>query len=340
MVAVLAGPGSPPRTGRAETAAQGRYCRPRVLCNPLSGRCRKHLGALRRLATALPGAEYAEASTPTAVEAAVMRFDAEACDLLVIVGGDGTLGLVMTALLGNGLRVPAIAVIPAGTANTLALDLGVKGGPEEALSRFGATLSASDTPTPLLRSVIKVEHGNGPPRFGMVFGLGAVAAVVGRFGTRGNRLRLTGELGSLGAFVGAMAAAVTGRYRGPLAPVSMTVRVDDGPTMDGEYLVILASGLERMLLGFHPYWGGENAPLHYTAIAHPPKSLGRVLPSLLRGGGHPRLHPDNGYHSANASRLEFVLDGTFMLDGEIYPVSRSDGPLCASAQAPIAFLRA
>lgn len=54
-------------------------------------------------------------------------------DLVVVAGGDGTVGRIMKALAGTD--VP-LAIIPLGTANNIATSLGIRGAPEELVARW------------------------------------------------------------------------------------------------------------------------------------------------------------------------------------------------------------
>src|SRR5438105_11115737 len=57
------------------------------------------------------------------------------CDRVIVAGGDGTLSLVATCLLARPRSHPvALGIVPAGTANVLARELGIPGGIDEALS--------------------------------------------------------------------------------------------------------------------------------------------------------------------------------------------------------------
>src|ERR1700734_2504357 len=55
----------------------------------------------------------------------------DAADLVVACGGDGTVNAVAQALAGTGA---ALGIVPMGTGNLLAANLGVPGGAEEAIS--------------------------------------------------------------------------------------------------------------------------------------------------------------------------------------------------------------
>lgn len=316
------------------------FRRPGILCNPDGGRCRRRLPLIRARAHAIPGADYVEPPDAEGVAAAVKRFVIAGRDLLVVVGGDGTLSLALTALQRLSAPVPPLVVVPAGSTNTAALDLGMGDSPVEVLERLASPVR---TPRPdatlAVRTPVAVSQGDTLPRVGTVFGLGALAAVIERFQSDRARARVTGEIGAFGAFSSAMAALVAKRFTGPLAPVRLAVTVDATPAAEQDYVLVLVTGLARLLYGLRPYWGEGEGPLHYTAVGHPPRSLLRVLPALLHGRRHPLLTPENGYTSANVATLEFDLEGIYVLDGEVHPVSRAAGPLRVAAGRPVVFFR-
>ena len=80
-------PDRPPRVG--------------VLTNPASRANQRQLGAVRQLLSRHPEVSHQEVTTPAAVTAAVVGFRAAGVELIVINAGDGTVGLVLAALLGD-----------------------------------------------------------------------------------------------------------------------------------------------------------------------------------------------------------------------------------------------
>jgi YegS/Rv2252/BmrU family lipid kinase len=98
--------------------------------NPHSGQRRRDLRAVvERMAAVLrdAGVEASIAETLSAADAGQQARDAVAqgCDTIVACGGDGTIQDLAQGLIGTDA---ALAVIPLGTANVLAHDLGVPSG--------------------------------------------------------------------------------------------------------------------------------------------------------------------------------------------------------------------
>lgn len=312
-----------------------------VLCNPRSGRNRRRLAQLRRFAQALPGAVYREAATPVDVAAAVDELLAAAPQLLVVNGGDGSVQAVLTHLLGKrpAAELPPLVVVPGGTTNMTASDLGVRTHPEKHLRILARWLDGSGpSPGRVMRPVLRVEHRRAEaPRYGMFFGAGAIHTGVQLFHQRIRSLGL-GGLGPGLAFAGSLAALLGGRDSRLNRPTTVGVRIDGEEVRTQQYLLLLVSALDRLFFGMRPYWGDEPAPLHYTAVRHRPPHLLRSLPAILRGRGDRVVAPDDGYVSRNIDSVELTLDEGFILDGEHYDADAGEGPVRVSAVGPITFL--
>ena len=112
-------------------AKGGKSPRVLVIYNPAAGQWRKRklqttLAALKGLgcsvhlfATQKAGDAQVRAATLTA----------EDCDVVVAAGGDGTINEVANGLANAPGAVPPLAIIPLGTANVLAQEIGLRGNP-------------------------------------------------------------------------------------------------------------------------------------------------------------------------------------------------------------------
>lgn len=313
-----------------------------VLSNPNSGRNRRHLRQIREETKRLPGAVYREAVGPTETATGLQELLASGAELLVINGGDGTLQAALTWLLGPdgpAERMPSLAVIAGGTTNMTAADLGARAAPCQALRAIGAWLAgARSAPLRSERPVLRVEPAPGrSPLYGMFFGVGAIHTGVEFFHRRIAALGAGGTLGP-GLACARLLLALARPAQTRIEPVRLTLRLDEGAKQVEDYLLILVSGLERLLLGSKPYWGVNPAPFHYTAIRHRPGRLLRSLPSVLRGGGEAPPREQDGYFSYNIRTLTLELDGGFVLDGERYRAERQGGPLRVSHGGRVTFL--
>lgn len=294
-----------------------------VLCNPASGRVRHRLPEVRALCSAITGAghRYLELDGAALHTGALPDFLDHPCNLLVVVGGDGTLHAVLGALFApsHSALLPSVLVVPAGTTNMSALDIGVGGNPVSVLARLKQRLEqAAEAVLPAtVRPVLAVRRAGAAPLCGMFFGAGIIARGVEYF-TRHIRGRgITGEAASglvVARFLGAL---LCGDGSGLTIPVPGQVQGLPGITVPGPYVAVLASVLDRLLLGMRPYWGTGPAPIHFTAVHARPARLWRSLVPLVCGRGA-TLRAADGYFSANVESLALTLDGPFVMDGQCY----------------------
>lgn len=332
--------------------SRSRFCEPLniqpphrigLLCNPNSGRNRRHLLQIREQAKRLPGVVYREAVSPAETADSTRELLAGGAQLLVINGGDGTVQATLSYLLGPhgpaGSSLPLLAVIAGGTTNMTAADVGARQPPLQALRSLAAWLVGRRTgPQRYERPVLQVEPAPGqPPLYGMFFGIGAIHTGVEFFQRRIAALGIGGTLGPGLAFARLLLASVR-TTQSLIQPTQVSVGLEGGVRQGGDYLLILVSGLERLLLGSRPYWGGEPAPFHYTAVRYRPGRLLRSLPAVLRGGSGRLPREQDGYFSYNIRSLTLELDGGFVLDGERYQIERKQGPLRLSPGGRITFL--
>ncbi len=103
------------------------------------------------------------------------------------------------------------------------------------------------------------------------------------------------------------------------------------------YLLAMISTLDRILMGIHPYWGQEKAPLHTTFVKqHCTRFWFAMLKIILKQGRS--LKKEHGYLSYNTESLELLLDDEYIVDGELFHASSQQGPLKISAKEMVKFL--
>jgi len=313
-----------------------------LISNPNSGRNRKHLRAIERIVANHPRVHHCPTTGPADVPAALSVLAERGVEVIAINGGDGTVARVLTHLLGDALfeRLPLIALLPGGTTNMNAGDVGLRGGLVKTVQRL--CLWADDDRIEgrlLRRAILRVDPGAGQAAaYGMFFGTGAI--IHGIEYCRAS-IHTKGVASEIGPGL-AMARTLWGIARGDhrfTRPVAVSVTFDNAaPAPAEDILILLVSSLERLFLGMRPYWGKEDAPLHVSLIRAGADRLLRNLPALLRG--QPGRHAGaEGYQSRNVARIDLALDGPWTLDGEMYQASRAAGPVTITAGGPVTFIR-
>ncbi len=309
-----------------------------LLCNPLSGRVRKEKKSTVRIFAETMDASYQEASSPAEIAAGLDTLLAEQPELLVIAGGDGTVQAVLTHMFGlyEPSGWPPLCLIPAGTTNMTALDVGVRGGPKRVVKRLGRRLSEPGPACLVQRPVLRIERPADPDLYGMFFGAGAIASGVRYFHEKISRIGMTSEIAGGLVLLWLLCGLLAGRSGNALLPAHLSVTGPEGIRREGSYIILLASALDRLLLGMRPYWGREQAPIHTTLVRESPQRFWRSLSSLLLGKGK-YLNELDGYESFNTSMLELFMDDEFIIDGELFRAEGARGPLRISSAGPVSF---
>lgn len=310
-----------------------------ILCNPSSGRNRKRLDAVRRAATELQDGIYWEASSDLEIGTVLDAFAGEDIGLLVVIGGDGTVHATLNHIFGSQpfANLPLLTVIPGGTTNMTALDLGLRGNPDRALVSLKRRLQKSNSPATKSRQILRIERQGSATLYGMFFGVGIIADGVKVFTPRVRQMGIDGEMASGIETIRYFFGQILGRTGESLAPVEASIRENESEVRYGKFLLVFATALDRLLLGTRPFWGQEESPIHVTLVRQSPRRLWRSLPSLLTGRGT-KLKEEHGYHSRNLRTLELDMEGIFVIDGELYRADNKCGPVRISTVGPVDFL--
>ena len=196
-----------------------------LLFNPLSGRIRKRKDSVRKALAAIPGAICREVTNALEINASVDAFVRANVDLLVIVGGDGTVQGVLCHLFATHPldEWPVLTVVPGGTTNMTALDLGLSGSPESILRQLQDSLLKPNPPMLLQRDVLCIEQAGAAKVYGMFFAVGLIARAVIFSQSRIKQLGITGEIYSGIITLGYLAGVLLGRRSGAWAPVKMSI---------------------------------------------------------------------------------------------------------------------
>ncbi|MDP1558712.1 MAG: acylglycerol kinase family protein [Nitrosomonas sp.] len=320
---------------RLETGA------PRIglLFNPLGGQARKRELAIRQILTEIPRVIIHEATNAREFKTSIDCLLQADIDLLVIIGGDGTIHATLSHLFATlpPAKWPVLALVPGGTTNMTSLDLGVRGKPEQVLQRLCNYLLKPSESVLVQRAVLRVEQTGSEKIHGMFFAVGLVARGVKFSRSSVKQLGITGSIFTILIMLRSLAGMILGRHQTEWAPAELSITEANGETHKGTYLFALVSVLDRLLLGIRPYWGKAQAPLHVTTVDQQCKHLWRSLWALFSGQGH-RLKEQDGYHSCNIHTLELLMDDEYIVDGELYQATSLNGPLRISATEPVTFL--
>jgi hypothetical protein len=324
-----------------KVAAAGRVLRVGVLSNPLSGGNRKGMADVRTLLAGQPQVNHREVQTPTDVAAALGDFARQEVDIVTVNGGDGTIQAVLTALFHHQPfeTLPLLAILRAGTDSVTARDVGLKGSREHALRKLFTWARTREGDAAIVeRSVLRVEGAvKQEPLYGMIFGAAGIYQGIQYTHRNVYTLGLRGSLAP-GLTMVRFFSSLAREGSDFVVPVPIKIQLDRQPLKQLDCALILVCALERLFLGLRPYWGTENAPLHFTAISARPRHLVKTLPFILRGRKGRHGTQDNGYFSHNFHEMRLTFDSGFTLDGELYTPDFRFGPLLVQEGGQASFL--
>ncbi len=300
-----------------------------VLSNPQAGRNRTRTARLRAFLdnqlhdhpTDQSNVVHIETSPDVRIEDAVATLARHDIDVLAVWGGDGTLQRVLTETLSTHVfaRLPLIAPLKGGRTNTGALDIGSQSDPVNALSALLKAAGEGGIERRIVeRSVLRIDLGpDEAVQYGFFFGLG----VIHRSTDLKHRILpdqyFQGPLTS-GAIIGLVALrALLGSSRGVLSRDHIDVQLDGQSAEYQSFLLAFATTLNSVM-NIRPFWGQEEAPIHFTAVAEGAERL-LLAPIRIVQGRPPRSDkPAEGYLSRNVNQLDVQLDCGLFLDGELF----------------------
>jgi diacylglycerol kinase (ATP) len=308
-----------------------------VIINPRSGRGRgKGLQLLQQLQANPAGhVHLLPLEDFSGLVPGLQRFADLGVRDLFISSGDGTVHAIQTFLAESGAfkELPRLCLLPHGTTNMTAADLGFRRTGIAEQAQFIANVTPRETKR---RHTIRIINPKGHgPLHGMFFGTGALAEATRYCQVAFNDKGLGGNLASFATLASVLSKSV---FRAPNRndpdrfdkPHDITVKSGTDTLCSGEQLLMLATTLDKLILGTRPFWGGAHWPLRITTMPYPVPSIVRwLIPTLY--GSEERSGPPGSVSRAiqNCSvlcNMPFVLDGEFYEPQEGVPLQLEAGP--------------
>ncbi|MBX3501119.1 MAG: hypothetical protein KF889_16890 [Alphaproteobacteria bacterium] len=312
-----------------------------VLLNRFGGRDRR---ALRRLQAALTEAGgrvvVRQSESARRCGDALESLLAEDVAALAVAGGDGTVHHAITYLLNRprGAPLPPLAILPTGTTNVAAHDIGASmSATRELRALLDRILHRRESAGLMSRHTMAVRIGDeAAPRHSLMGGAAGVYQGTVLIRRRLRRLGARGALGPIAGMARMIGPLVLGRN--PIQPVAVAIAADGSSLPAVPYIAVLLSTLHSLSPGVSPFWGRGAGVLRLTLVRESPRCFARAVWPALQGRQGAATTPENGYVSLNADALQIRMNGGFVLDGEILELSE-DRPMTIAAGPQLMFLR-
>ena len=255
---------------------------------------------------------------PREIEPLLKTWLPKGLDLIIIVGGDGTLqGTVSLLATEHAEQVPPpILMLGGGRTNYTAAHLGTDSRPETIIEKALTQPSEFDLAE---QYCIRISQAGHPDTFGFFIGGALVDHVIrdchhyrasgrgklrqGRYSTiiRVSQLGVLGLLRRVG-------------YRSP----TMHIRAEKLGEMKGRVRLLVVTTLDKHQVTVHPYLPRGEGALKLTAITRDAKGFWFQLIGLLRGREQTILTPTNGYFSGAADDFSVTGLAGICVDGQEY----------------------
>jgi diacylglycerol kinase (ATP) len=254
---------------------------------------------------------------------------------LFISSGDGTVQAIQTLLAEKPIfkNLPRVGILPHGSTNLTAADLGFK-------HRNIATQAQHITN--LNPTVLKKRHSlriinarEGGVRHGMTLGLGAASEATRHAQVAFNDQGMKGAMANFATIAGTVSKSLFTKANPDDQtridrPYQMTLRHSDEILCDGAQLLLIATSLEKTFFNIRPFWGGKTAPIRLTVFPYPVPSLVRWMIPMMYGSEN-RKAPKGAFsrsleNFSVQSAHRYVLDGEFFYGPEAGELKVEAGP--------------
>ncbi len=299
----------------------------RLIVNPMARVVKKrYLKNNRFWEKYLDKNQYRVSETLEDLACDVREFSDQGVHYLGILGGDGTIHQVMTALINHSPpSYPAVLPLRGGTMNSVANNIGQKDSPEKVLPGFLSSLASGNTPSGIIKYLIRVSEspsaGEGQEEIQRTFYCFSFAnGMLVRFFADYYSVPEPGFRQAVSLILKIFAGGTlsTNWSRSFLAPLEMEIRAGNQDVPTGKVNVVVASSLDNPVLWFKPFGAMLNGrpQFHCLVNAMDKKDLIRNLWGLFVGQCE---HPLNWV--AQINDIEIQSKEGYSLDGELYFLS-------------------
>jgi len=316
-----------------------------ILSNTKSTSNARFMPALRRFIAQRPGIFHVETRDVGEISQALGLFADARPAVIVINGGDGTIQATISALINErpfgDAAPPPLAVLPSGKTNMIAWDLGMRRRPEKELARlYEIARAGAIGDYCMARPLIGMDLGAGaPPVYGMFFGAAGIVSGIQYCREKIFPRRIpngVAHLYALGMLAGAALLLRADSPRSPVRTAPMRINLRGGGIIDGQFFIVMATTLERILMGIRPHAPAHGGPIKFSCVEHRPMAVLRAVVAMAMG--RYGKHGLSGMHVRSGDLIRVHTREAVTLDGELFHAA-SDAPITLRGHEGLAFVR-
>ncbi len=262
--------------------------------------------------------------------------------IIIVNGGDGTLLQVLTYLKkkSNQNYIPGLVLLQAGTTSMAFGDVGCKGRLNRVIAKVidyskGNISALEATLSPILQMTLPEKNMT---VCGMFFGAGAIYNGIlycrQNIHTKGVR----GELGPSMAMIRYIFDWLTANKM--TTSTQASIEVDQAPALTGDFAIITATTLNRLLMGVYPFWGQgkSNDDISLTLIKKNAPKATKAFMRILRGKDPSVESNVDYYRSVCPTKITLIINDGFTLDGELFGQSGVPTKVVLQSAGNVTFL--
>jgi hypothetical protein len=337
-----------PAPAECPTACAGHRARPRIalLSNPKSTGNLAQLPRIRAYCADHPDVFHYEVEHAYQIGEAMKVIARVRPKVLAINGGDGTVQAALTELYNGGHfgdETPPVAVLPSGKTNLIALDLGARGDPIEALERLIELAQSDLAPYTVARELIALRHGDGEggdrPVIGMFLGGAGLADTMLYCRDKIYPLGLSNGFAHVLTAIAFLMKVFLGMKADFLPPDAKPLQLsvhEQSNMVTGRFSLLVVTTLEKLLIA-NPFEGNRPGSLKLLAIEQGPSSMiGAIVAHL---GGKLGRTQVRGVHFEEANEITIAGDSSnVILDGETFRAELGR-PIRLKPALPLSFVK-
>lgn len=298
-----------------------------VIFNPVAGKNRKNKGKQIEIQKLLEGVGSLKVTrTMDDLNQAINDFKNQDIEIIAISGGDGTIHLVLSAVIQiyKDTPLPRFLALRSGTMNTFTNSVKFKGKTTGILKKAIDTYNMSLPFFKIEQHLVKVND-----KYGFMTGGGIVSNFLDTYYSSKNPGPVQGAKMVSGIVLSTLFQ--TNYAKTIFSPTAMDITINGKRLPTSEYMYFLGCTIKELGLGFTPTPHAYDRPdhFHFHASSMKPLSLLPKLPSLYFGKDF--THPDM-QHNGIAKEVIIEPKGKlrWMMDGDMYttevPLHMSAGP--------------
>lgn len=284
--------------------------RVKLIFNPIAnlGRAVSIASALKSIAREMGGADWTGTDYPTHATELARQAAEDGYDLVVAMGGDGTMHEVLNGLMQvPESKRPQMGIVPVGSGNDFAYACGISALPEQALRQ---ALSGKANPVDV--GIVRDASGK-QVYWANAIGIGFDTIVT----IKSRKVRF---VQGFGVYLIAVLQTILFQYE----PFKLKMLMD-GQKVDSDLLLLVLMNGKREGGGFHvtPDSKPDDGVLDYLMVDHVNRlRMLRILPEVLKGS-HGKM---KDCHLGKFRTLELQSDRPLFVhaDGEIYATPASN----------------